>query len=80
MPKTVGELVMIRVSVPAQELEDVLDMLAGLQFPVNPELFSCGGETRIEFPAYGHQLEEVYSVLPEQARVETVGMFAELGI
>ena len=80
MPNTVDEFVMVRVTVPAQELEDVLDMLAGLQFPVNPELFSCGGETRIDFAAYGHQLEEVYSVLPEQVRVETVAMFAEVGI
>ena len=80
MPNTVDELVMVRVTIPAQELEEVLDMLAGLQFPVNPELFSCAGETMIEFPAYGHQLEKVYSVLPEQAKVETITMFAEIAL
>ena len=80
MPNTVDELVMVRVTVPAQELEDVLDMLAGLRFPVNPELFPSGGETMIEFPAYGHQLKEVYSVLPEHATVETIKMFAEIAL
>ena len=80
MPNTVDELLMVRVTVPAQELEDVLDMLAGLRFPVNPELFSSGGETMIEFPTYGHQLKEVYSILPEQARVETITMFAEIAV
>ena len=71
---------MVRVGVAAREVEDVLETLAGLDFPVNPELFHSGGETIIEFPAYGHQLEEIHSVLPEQTKVETVSMLAEIGL
>ncbi len=80
MPSTVRELLMVRVVVASRDLEDLLETLAGLDFPVNPELNPCGGETMVEFPAYGDQLEEVYSVLPEQARLETVAMSAEIGL
>ena len=80
MPSTVRELLMVRVMVASRDLEDLLEMLAGVDFPVNPELILCEGETMVEFPAYGDQLEEIYSVLPEQARVETITMLAGIGI
>ena len=79
MPSTVRELMMVRVMVASRDLEDLLETLAGVDFPVNPELIPRGGETMVEFPAYGHQLEEIYAVLPEEARVETVTMLAEIG-
>jgi len=80
MPSTVRELLMVRVMVASLDLEDLLETLARVDFPVNPELIPCGGETMVEFPAYGDQLEEIYSVLPEEARVETVAMLAEIGL
>ncbi len=79
MPSTVVDLLMVRVRVESRDLEELLETLAGLDFPVNPELFPSGGETMVEFPAYGHQLEEIYSVLPDPARVDTVTMLAEIG-
>ena len=33
-----GELVLARVSVDARHLEDLLESLAALEFPVNPQL------------------------------------------
>jgi hypothetical protein len=38
-----GELVMVRVVVTAKDLEETLETLAELDFPVNPELFHRGG-------------------------------------
>jgi hypothetical protein len=80
MPSTVVDLLMVRVRVESRDLEELLEALAGLEFPLNPELFPSGGETIVEFPAYGHQLEEIYSVLPDPARVDTVTMLAEIGL
>ncbi len=80
MPSTVGELMMVRVRVDSRDLEELLETLAGLDFPLNPDLFPSDGETMVEFPAYGHQLEEIYSVLPDPARVETVTMLVEIGL
>jgi hypothetical protein len=54
-----GELVMARVKVDAGMLEDALDTLATLPFPVNPELRHKGLDTEIEFPAYAGSLPEV---------------------
>ncbi len=80
MASTVGELLMVRVGVEARDLEEVLETLAGLDFPVNPELYPCGALTTIEFPTYAHQLEEIYLVLPVQAQVEAISMLAEIGL
>ena len=80
MPSTVREMLMVRVVVESQDLEDVLEVLAGLEFPVNPELSLRGGETTVEFPAYGDQLEDIYSVLSGQARMETVTLLAGVGL
>ncbi len=58
-----GELVMLRVVVTASQLEDVLETLAELPFPVNPDLRHQGMATAIEFPAYSGQLDAVRSAL-----------------
>ncbi len=79
MESVSGELLMVRVGVEARDLEDVLETLAGLDFPVNPELVPCGAVTMIEFPAYAHQLAEIYLVLPEHAQVEAISMLVEIG-
>lgn len=54
-----GELVLARVKVDSRILEDALETLASLPFPVNPELTHKGVETLIEFPAYAGRIGEV---------------------
>jgi len=53
-----GELVSVQVSVKPRELEELLECLASLSFPVNPEI-RHGIPTTVSFPAWGSQLEEV---------------------
>jgi hypothetical protein len=68
-----GALVSISISVEPQALESLLEALAGVAFPVNPQIyhdaavvsrFADGRElseaiTLVEFPAYAGKLEEV---------------------
>lgn len=75
-----GELVMVRVVVSAKDLEETLETLAELDFPVNPELFHRGAETTIEFPAYSGQLPRIFEALRDKGALETVSMLAEIGL
>lgn len=68
-----GELVSVSVSVDPRHLESLLEALANLDFPINPQIyhdaamvyrFADGTEqanatTLVEFPAYDHRLDEV---------------------
>jgi len=72
-----GELVSASVSVEPQTLERLLDALAGVAFPINPQIYhnaevryvSTGGAevtepaTLVEFPAYLGRLDEVRELL-----------------
>ncbi len=58
-----GELVLVRVSVDPRHLEDLLEGLAGLDFPVNPELTHRTGAVIVEFPAYATHVDEVKAAL-----------------
>ena len=58
-----GELVMVRVSVEPRHLEELLEALAGLPFPVNPELLHSPGLVMVEFPAYSAHVPEVRAML-----------------
>lgn len=65
-----GTLLSVRISVEPRQLEDLLDALAGLSFPVNPEIHHPlpGGhglppQTVVEFPAFENQMEEIRSAL-----------------
>ena len=72
-----GELVSVSVAVEPRELEDVLEALAGLDFPINPEIYHDAvviyvkrdGEQRtepsalVEFPAYAGSLTKIRAVL-----------------
>ena len=58
-----GELLSLRVSVEPRSLEDLLETLAGLDFPVNPQLYHSPGEVTVEFPAYAARIEEVSNTL-----------------
>ena len=72
-----GELVSVSVTVEPRDLEDLLEALAALDFPVNPQIYhdaavvwieANGNErvdptTIVEFPAYAAQLPKVRQVL-----------------
>ena len=53
-----GELVSVTVSVDPRDLEEVLEILADLNFPINPQI--CHGPvTTVEFPAYAVHLADI---------------------
>lgn len=72
-----GELVSVSVAVEPRELEDLLEALAALDFPINPEIYHDAavvyverdGEQRlepstlVEFPAYAERLQKIRAVL-----------------
>lgn len=57
-----GELVAVRMSVEPRFLEDALEALAHVPFPINPQIYH-GRPTVVEFPAYENQLEKVRGTL-----------------
>jgi hypothetical protein len=57
-----GELVAVRISVEPRLLEETLEALAEVPFPINPQI--CHGwPTVVEFPAYQSRLAELRTVL-----------------
>ena len=56
---TDGELVFVRVRVDSRLLEDLLEALAGADFPINPEIRHGYPDTTVEFPAYDTQIPEI---------------------
>jgi len=58
-----GELVSLSLSVEPRLLEDLLETLAELDFPVNPQLYHRPASVTVEFPAYETRLEEVREAL-----------------
>lgn len=58
-----GELVLLRISVEPRLLEDLLEVLAGLDFPVNPELHHRLSCVTVDFPAYSGKVNEVRKLL-----------------
>ena len=58
-----GELVSLCVSVEPRLLEDLLETLSSLDFPVNPQLYHRTGEVSVEFPAYSAQVKQVREAL-----------------
>lgn len=74
-----GELLQVRLRVESRHLEDVLDALAALPFPVNPELCHVGLHSVVDFPAYENHLETVTAALtPFELTAETRRMFDTL--
>lgn len=57
-----GELVCLRVSTDPRLLEDLLECLATVPFPVNPQIYH-GLPTVVEFPAYARRISEVQQTL-----------------
>jgi hypothetical protein len=72
-----GELVSVSVAVEPRELEDLLEALAALDFPINPDIYHDAvivyvkrdGDQRmepstlVEFPAYANRLPKIRAVL-----------------
>jgi hypothetical protein len=80
-----GELVSLRLSVEPRLLEDLLETLARLPFPVNPRIHHLFGDkaaTQVEFPAYDRHLEQVREALAgaglSGCRLEVRSMIEEL--
>ncbi len=60
---TLENLVVARVVVEPRHLEELLEGLAGLDFPVNPELQHRTGSVIVEFPAYAGHVEEIRNTI-----------------
>ena len=59
-----GELVSLSISVSPRDLEALLEGLARVDFPINPQIYHSGGDacqggTIVEFPAYAGGLARV---------------------
>ena len=61
-----GELVSLSLSVEPRLLEDLLEALAQLDFPVNPQLYHRPASVTVEFPAYAARVEDVREALHRQ--------------
>lgn len=57
-----GELIQVRISTEPRLLEDLLECLASVPFPINPQIYH-GRPTIVEFPAYEKHLYEVRDAL-----------------
>ncbi len=58
-----GELLSVRIEVPWRQLEELLEALAAVSFPINPQLAHGSPTTTVELPAYSGQLQEVREAL-----------------
>ncbi|MGO9011050.1 MAG: hypothetical protein ACLQPN_13190 [Bryobacteraceae bacterium] len=57
-----GELLAVSIRVDPRRLEALLEALAQVSFPINPQIHH-GAETVVEFPAYQDRVGEVERVL-----------------
>ena len=63
-----GALVSVSISVEPPRLEALLDALAHLDFPINPQIYHDAGPVThpaavVEFPAYENRLPEIRGIL-----------------
>ncbi len=61
-----GELISLSIATEPRLLEELLEALASLDFPVNPQLYHRTAEVRVEFPAYSSQVERVRETLDRE--------------
>jgi hypothetical protein len=57
-----GELYSVRIIIDARHLEDLLDCLASVDFPINPHIIH-GKPTSVAFPVYQPRLREIRETL-----------------
>src|SRR2546430_9943533 len=78
-----GELVAVSISVSPRDLEALLEGLARVDFPINPQIYHAGSDasgagTIVEFPAYAGGLTQVRDALaaagfdPDSLRVRSM--------
>lgn len=61
---TDGELISVSIPVEPSSLEDLLEALASLEFPVNPDIYhEAEPATVVEFPAYAGDLSAIRDAL-----------------
>ena len=79
LPESEGALVSISIRVAPRHLELLLEALALIEFPINPQIFhEAGPGSLVEFPAYENHLDEVRKALqafgfdPECLRVTSM--------
>ncbi len=58
-----GELISLSVRTEAKLLEQLLETLASLDFPINPQLYHRPAHVLVEFPAYTSQVVKVQEAL-----------------
>jgi hypothetical protein len=54
-----GDLVSVRILTDPRRLEDLLEALATVEFPVNPQLYHHPSRVVVEFPAYARQIDRL---------------------
>jgi hypothetical protein len=80
-----GELISLRITVEPRLLEDLLETLSALDFPVNPQLYHRQARVSVEFPAYSAQVDQVREALrqngfnPKSLELSTVLAMAQGG-
>ena len=74
-----GALVSVSIQVAPRHLESLLDALAQVEFPINPQIYhDADPGTLVVFPAYENHLSEVRGVLerfgfdPQSLRVTSM--------
>ena len=68
-----GDLIFVRVKVDPRLLEELLEALAGADFPINPEIRHAHQETTVEFPAYDTQIAEIQRLV-QSAGIQEAGL------
>jgi hypothetical protein len=61
-----GVLISLSVATEPKLLEELLEALAMLDFPVNPQLYHRPAQVLVEFPAYSSQVDQVREALLRQ--------------
>ena len=74
-----GELVSVSISVNPRDLEALLESLASVDFPINPQIYH-GARTTVEFPAYAGRLAQVDAAIAavSSAAICVKGMLEEI--
>ena len=64
LPDSEGALVSVSIQVAPRHLELLLEALALIEFPINPQIFhEAGPGSLVEFPAYENHIDQVYRAL-----------------
>lgn len=80
-----GELISVSVSVAERDLESLLEALAEVDFPINPQIVHSNGSggTAVEFPAYSSGLDQVRMVLARhgfnERQLRVTGILEQVG-